>query len=98
MKTKYLITIERYFNGQMDPDERDQFESDLKSNPYLKREYEEYKAVYDAIGDNETLELRRQLQEIARGFEKGEGRIGIKKLRNEWMWMAAFIRAIASSG
>jgi hypothetical protein len=75
----------------MNPEEREQFESDLKINPFLKREYEEYKAVYDAIGDKETLELRRQMKEIARGFEKGEGWIGIRKIRNEWVWLAALI-------
>jgi hypothetical protein len=91
MKTKFLKTIERYFNGEMDKQEREQFESDLGSNPLLKKEFDECKAVYEAIGDKESLQLRRQLKEIARGFEKGEGRIGIRRVRNEWVWLAALL-------
>jgi hypothetical protein len=91
MKTKFLKTIERYFNGQMDRKEEEQFESELESNPLMKKEYDEYKAVYEAIGDQETLQLRKQLKEISRSFEKGEGRFGISRPRNDWMWLAALL-------
>jgi hypothetical protein len=91
MKTKYLKIIERYFNGEMDQQEREKFESDIGSNTLMRREYEEYKAVYEAIGDRESLELRRQLKDIARGFEKGEGRIGTRRVLHEWYWIAALL-------
>lgn len=96
MKTKYLKTIERYFNGEMDQAEREAFEAGLRDNILMKREFEEYQAIYEAISDREAIELRKQLKDIAAGFAKGEGRNGGWKISGEWQWLAAlFIISIS---
>lgn len=91
MKFKHLDIIERYFNGQMDSAEREGFEARLANDPALKGELEECRAIYEAIGDQEAMQLRRQLKDIARGFERGEGRNGTRNLKYEWYWLAALL-------
>lgn len=91
MKTKYLKIIDKYFNQQMDESEKRDFEALLKENPALKRELEEYKAVYEAIGDNETMELRKELRKIGQEFSAGQHVRRPKGPPQNFLWIAALL-------
>lgn len=91
MKTKYLKIIERYLNDQMDQEEKQRFEGQLETNDELRREFDEFKAVYEAIGDTDTIELRKDLKEIGGEFkEKGE-RDDDRRDSSHWIWLAAVL-------
>ena len=96
MKTKYFNQFERYYNGEMEPEEKASFEKSLLSDPDLNQAYQEYLSIYDAIRDKDSLDLRIKLREIRE--ENSRKRKGTDFLNqgNNWLWMAALITVIIS--
>jgi hypothetical protein len=96
MKTNNLKLFERYYNGEMDPDEKDSFEKSMSEDPELDASYQEYLSIYDAIRDKETLDLRIKLKEIREeNARKRKGKDFLSQ-GNNWLWMAALITVIIS--
>lgn len=62
MDEKHLIS--RYLEGELDPREASRFEESMEKDPDLRKEYDLYLEVNEAIKDTEVLDLRRQLDEI----------------------------------
>ena len=92
MKTNYFKLIEKYFNQQMDEKERADFEDQLMENDSLRAEYDEYKEIYEAIGDKEIIELRRSLKKIGEKYKGDEdGNHGSGQIVNGWFWIAALL-------
>jgi hypothetical protein len=96
MNIKYLKILEKYHNGEMEPSERAAFEESLAQNVELNAIYKEYFSIYEAIGDQETLDLRKKLRELR--VEKNRNNSGTEFLiRNRnWVWLAALITVIIS--
>ncbi len=91
MKNHYLKFIERYLNGEMTEAEKNQFEKSLQEDPALKKEYEEHIAIYEALGDKETLELRRSLKKIGEEFDEKKNEKGRRRDLNNFLWIAAML-------
>jgi len=91
MKTKYLKVIERYLDNRMDQEERRQFEDRLQDDEALRREFDEYKGIYEAISDRDTLELRKDLKEIGRNFREKKGPAHNGRELNSLIWLAALL-------
>jgi hypothetical protein len=96
MKTDQLKQFEAYYNGEMEPAEKDAFEALLKEDGNLKADFEEYLSIYEAIGDRETMDLRLKLKEIR--DEKTRSRFGHDFFKHSynWLWMAALLTIIIS--
>jgi hypothetical protein len=96
MKTKYLKLLEKYYNDEMEPAEKASFEESLSQNPELNADYKEYLSIYEAIRDQETLDLRVKLKEL-RG-ERNRNNNGADFIMNSrnWLWLAALITIIIS--
>jgi hypothetical protein len=96
MKTKYLKLLEKYYNDEMEPAEKASFEESLSQNPELNAAYKEYLSIYEAIRDQETLDLRVKLKEL-RG-ERNRNNNGADFIMNSrnWLWLAALITIIIS--
>jgi hypothetical protein len=96
MKTKHFNQFERYFNGEMEPGEKASFEEVLSNDRDLNAEYQEYLGIYEAISDQETLDLRIKLKEIREAnARKKKGNDFLSQGYN-WLWMAALITIIIS--
>jgi hypothetical protein len=91
MNGENLTMFERYFNQEMGEEEKIEFELRLETDSKFKSEYEEYKAIYDAIGDEEVIELRKQLKKL--GEKHRDGRLGGRIIGNgnNWFWLAALL-------
>ena len=64
MKTNYLQVLEKYFNGEMTPEEMSELEQNREKDPGLNDAFREYEQVLESLRDIETLELRRKLKEL----------------------------------
>jgi hypothetical protein len=96
MNTKYLKLLEKYYNGEMEPAERASFEESLSQNTELNTAYLEYLSIYEAIEDQETLDLRNKLRELRdEKYRNNNGTDFIMRNRN-WLWLAALITVIIS--
>jgi hypothetical protein len=96
MNTKYLKLLETYYNGEMDPAEKATFEESLSRNPDLNAAYLEYLSIYEAIGDQETLDIRNKLRELRdERYRNNNGTDFMMRNRN-WLWLAALITVIIS--
>lgn len=91
MKTSNLKLFERYFNRQMDEKERIIFEKRLDNEEPLKSEFEEYKAIYEAIGDKESVELRKQLKRIGISYRENKEKGGAERNLYSFFWIAALL-------
>jgi len=96
MNTKYLKILEKYHNGEMEPSEKASFEESLTLNPELNAAYQEYLSIYEAIGDNETLDLRRKLKEIRNETNRNNNGTDFILRNRNWLWLAALITVIIS--
>jgi hypothetical protein len=96
MNTKYLKQFERYYNDEMEPEEKATFEQSLAQDQDLKSAYQEYLDIYEAIADKETLDLRIKLKEIREENAKKNKGIYFLSQGYNWLWMAALITIIIS--
>jgi hypothetical protein len=96
MNTKYLKKFEKYYNDEMEPEERATFEQSLEADPDLKSAYREYLDIYDAIADKETLDLMIKLKEIRKDNAKKNRGANFLSQGYNWLWMAALITIIIS--
>lgn len=96
MNTKYLKILEKYHNGEMEPSEKASFEESLTHNPELNAAYQVYLSIYEAIGDNETLDLRRKLKELRHGTNRDNNGTDFIMRNRNWLWLAALITVIIS--
>lgn len=96
MKTKHLKLIEKYYNGEMSPEEKETFELNRKNDPSLDQAFIEYGQILEALKDMEVIELRKKLNEL-RAEGKSPGNI-ISFLRgdNNWIWLAALLILIVA--
>lgn len=91
MKIKYLKTLDRYFNGEMPEAEKAEFENALKTDTDLYQAYREYHKIIEAIGDQDTLDLRTKLRETREESKRsGHGRTFLDQ-GNTWIWLAAML-------
>lgn len=91
MKTNHLKVIERYLNQEMTGAEKKEFEQRLLDDPALKSEYDEYIAIYEALSDRETLELRRSLKKIGEEYIEKKDSKGKRRNLNNIFWLAALL-------
>lgn len=96
MNTKYLKILEKYHNGEMEPSEKASFEESLALNPDLNAAYQEYLSIYEAIGDDETLDLRRKLKELRNETNRNNNGTDFIMRNRNWIWLAALITVIIS--
>lgn len=61
---KKLELIERYLEGEMSVREQAEFENLLRSDPDLKKEYLLRKEIYEAVAEDDIINLRSNLDEI----------------------------------
>lgn len=75
----YTEFIERYIQGEMNPEEKNWFEKEIEGNLLLKDEINLRKQVNSVLSDKDILDLKMQLdkihQEIFEVTEKGKGAI-----------------------
>jgi hypothetical protein len=96
MNTKFLKQFEKYFNGEMEPEEKASFEESLQKDPELNAAYAEYLSIYDAIGDKDLLELRIKLKEILNENARKKDAPDFFMQGYNWLWMAALITIMIS--
>jgi hypothetical protein len=96
MNTKYLKILEKYYNGEMEPSEKASFEESLAHNPELNAAYQEYIIIYEAIADQETLDLRKKLNEIRNERNRHNTGTDFIMGNRNWLWLAALITVIIS--
>jgi hypothetical protein len=96
MNTKYLKILEKYYNGEMEPSEKASFEESLTRNAELNASWLEYLSIYEAIGDQETLDLRNKLKEIRDEKNRNNNGTDFIVRNNNWLWLAALITVIIS--
>ena len=96
MNTKYLKILEKYHNGEMEPSEKASFEESLTSDPELNASYQEYLSIYEAIGDQDTLDLRNKLRELRNEKNRNDDGANFINRNRNWIWLAALITVIIS--
>jgi len=96
MKTQYLKQFEKYYNGEMDPEEKASFENSILQDPELNSSFQEYLSIYDAIRDQDTLDLRTKLKEIREERARNKNRPDFFSHGYNWLWMAALLTIIIS--
>lgn len=69
-KLHYSLLIEQFLNGEMDEGQARDFLKRLKEDRDLAAEYKFEKELLEAIGDEDTLELRRKLMKIMQESKK----------------------------
>jgi hypothetical protein len=91
MNGENLSLFERYFNQEMGEAEKKQFELRLEKDTVFRKEFEEYRSIYDAISDKEVMELRKHLKKL--GDKHRDGRLGgkITGYGKQWFWLAALL-------
>jgi len=96
MNTKYFKQFEKYCNGEMEPEEKASFEKSLSQNPELNAHYKEYLSIYEAIGDQEALDLRVKLKELRSERNRNSNGADFIMGSRNWLWLAALITIIIS--
>jgi hypothetical protein len=96
MKTKHFKLFEKYYNGQMTPDEKAEFDKSLASDPGLNTSFREYLSIYEALSDQDTLDLRNKLKEIREENSKNSNAPDFFGQGYNWLWMAALLTIIVS--
>ena len=91
MKAGNLKIFERYLNQEMGEEESGAFEASLAEDLSLKAEFEEYKRIYDAISDQEVLNLRRELKKISGSVRQKPGTGRFRGIDLGWFWLAALL-------
>lgn len=66
------ILIERYLDGELSEQEKQQFEQDIKVNKELADELMLHEAIRSAIGDEELIDLREKLNVIRHEYHEKE--------------------------
>ena len=67
--------IDKYLNGQMNPQSEKEFERKLKEDKQLKKEFELHKEINYAIQEDEIIELRDKLEDCSSGKSKRKIRL-----------------------
>jgi len=96
MKTDNLKQFEKYYNNEMEPDERASFEALLSRDPAFREDFNEYMGIYEAISDKETLDLRIKLKEIREENARERNKPDFFRHSYNWLWMAALLTIIIS--
>lgn len=78
-KINYSEFIERYLDGEMSPDEKLWFEKEIAGNRELDNEVRLRSRVNKAIGEDDVIQLRRQLDEIHAVWERKNSRRRISR-------------------
>ena len=94
MKTKNLKLFEKHHNGQMSPEEKEDFDRLLASDLELGTEFKEYLSIYDAISDQDTLDLRIKLKEIRDENSKRRETFDFFSHGYNLLWAAAMLTII----
>ena len=96
MNTQYFKQFEKYYNGEMDADEKASFEKSLTEDPDKDATFKEYLSIYEAIGDMDTMELRLKLQELRDERKRHKPGPDFFRYGYNWLWMAALLTIIIS--
>ena len=96
MKTKYFKLFEKHYNDQMGPDEKSSFEKALSEDPEMNEAYKEYLGIYEALGEQDTIDLRLKLREIRDEEKKNTRKNDFFSQGYNWLWMAALITVMIS--
>lgn len=96
MNTKYLKQFEKYYNGEMMPEEKTSFEQLLLQNPEMNSSYKEYLSIYEAIKDHDTLDIRIKLKEIREELAREKKKPDFFSNGYNWLWLAALLTIIIS--
>jgi hypothetical protein len=88
--------FEKYYNGEMTPEEKSGFEKSLAADPILNASFKEYVSIYDALKDKDSLDLRTKLKEIREEEEQRRKTTDFFGYGYNWLWMAALITIIIS--
>ncbi|MBN1116970.1 MAG: hypothetical protein JXA77_07195 [Bacteroidales bacterium] len=89
----YTGYIERYVCGVMSPEEKLWFEKEIEGNQGLNREIELFKRLDDVLADQETIELKKQLEQIHCELEFAEttGTLVVQKVRRRTILSTASV-------
>ncbi len=94
MKTQYLKMLERYFNQEMEPGEKIEFERMMENDAELRSAFREYQLILESLGDHDMLDFRAKLREIRdENYRKRIGGFFLNQNFN-WMWLAALLVVI----
>jgi hypothetical protein len=96
MNTKYIKQFEKYLDGEMDPEEKAMFEESLLNNAEKHSSFMEYQSIYEALGDQDTIDLRIKLKEIREENAKKRNSADFLGHGYNWLWLAALITVIIS--
>uniref|UniRef100_A0A832DKU2 Zinc-finger domain-containing protein n=1 Tax=Ignavibacterium album TaxID=591197 RepID=A0A832DKU2_9BACT len=89
-KTEMLETILRYFDGEMSSEEKEKFISELKSNPELKKQFDELRKVYEITSEMKNQKVEENyLETITPKFRE---RLSLNK--NKFKLKPAFVFGI----
>jgi hypothetical protein len=92
MKTKseMLETIIRYFDGEISSEEKEKFISELKTNPALKKQFDELRKVYEITSEMKNQKVEENYLETI--IPKFRERLSLNK--NKFKLKPAFILGI----
>jgi hypothetical protein len=62
---KYLDHFEAYSNNDMNEKGKRKFVEKLGKNQEMRNDWDRYRAVMNALGDQEAINLRRKLDQIS---------------------------------
>ena len=66
----YYETIEKYLTGQMSEEEESHFQGDMDQNKELQRDVQMHNDLFEAIEEDDILDLRQKLTLITRTGKK----------------------------
>jgi hypothetical protein len=96
MKTRHLKLLEKFYNGEMSPEEISAFELNRKNDPELERAFIEYQQILESLKDTELLSLRKKLNEIREEGSRPGDIISFFRGDNNWVWLAALLTIIVA--
>ncbi|HSW67177.1 MAG TPA: tetratricopeptide repeat protein [Bacteroidales bacterium] len=90
--THYSLLIDRYLSGEMEADERKQFEQELKSNIRLAKEFRLSQDIDLMLADEAMIDFSRKLADVHRLRAKQRGvRFLLRRFHKRWYYAAASI-------
>lgn len=98
MEPEWIDKAERYMNGEMNPGERSEFESELSANAALRNDLELYNSINKTMsGTPNENELRDTLQQMNKKYFAG-GALVKKGSFKKWLAVAASLLLLISIG
>lgn len=93
--THYSRLIDRYLSGEMETDECNRFEFELKSNIRLAKEFRLSQDIDKMLADEDMIDFARKLADVHRRRAKQRGvRFSMRTFYRRWYYAAASIALV----